>query len=450
MPMNLSVSVPSSVATEEFDPISERLLQEARSRSNVDLSGRERNTRWLSAVAFVAVAASIAALLPSARTVSPWLLALMVVSYAFASRVEFEVGSGFALPTEVVLIPMLFVLPVTIVPLAVALGLVLGHSPGYLSGREPLERATVVIGSSWYALGPALVMLAAGEPRARPGDWWVLALALPAQYGFDLASTAVTEWFALRVRPRELLKPMLWVFSVDALLAPIGLAGAVAALTSSVALLLPLPLLALLVLFARQRKGGLDHALELSAAYKGTAYLLGDMIESDDQYTGAHSRAVVELTLSVCDRLGLDARQRRIAEFTALLHDIGKIKIPAEIINKPGPLTAAERVVINKHTIEGERLLRPVGGLLAAVGQTVRSCHERFDGQGYPDGLAGEDIPLIARIVSCCDAYDAMTSDRPYRKARPPAGAREELKANRGTQFDPVVVDALEAVLDRC
>ena len=102
---------------------------------------------------------------------------------------------------------------------------------------------------------------------------------------------------------------------------------------------------------------------------------------------------------------------------------------------------------MNTHTIEGEQLLLRVGGLLGDVGQIVRSCHERCDGDGYPDGLAGEDIPLIARIVCCCDAYSAMTTDRPYRRALERGAAIAELLANRGTQFDSDVVDSVVAVV---
>jgi HD-GYP domain-containing protein (c-di-GMP phosphodiesterase class II) len=173
------------------------------------------------------------------------------------------------------------------------------------------------------------------------------------------------------------------------------------------------------------------------------------VVEADDSYTGIHSRDVVELTLRVGDVLGLSARERRDAEIAALLHDVGKVRVPKSIINKPGPLTAEEREVMERHTIEGERLLLRVGGLLGEIGRIVRSCHERWDGKGYPDGLAGEQIPLIARIVSCCDAYNAMTSDRSYRKALPVEVAVEELRTCSGTQFDPQVVDALVTALLR-
>jgi HD-GYP domain-containing protein (c-di-GMP phosphodiesterase class II) len=130
-----------------------------------------------------------------------------------------------------------------------------------------------------------------------------------------------------------------------------------------------------------------------------------------------------------------------------LLHDVGKVKIPAEIINKAGPLDDAEWELMKTHTIVGEELLERIGGLLGEVGHIVRSCHERWDGAGYPDGLAGEDIPLAARIVCACDAWSAMTTDRSYRKARSHAEAAAELRASAGTHFDPRVVDALIAVL---
>ena len=175
--------------------------------------------------------------------------------------------------------------------------------------------------------------------------------------------------------------------------------------------------------------------------------LLGDVVEADDAYTGSHSRDVVTLVLDVADRLGLATRERRDAEFAALLHDIGKIKVPGEIINKPGKLTDEEWEIMKTHTLEGERLLSQVGGLLGNVGRIVRSCHEDWDGTGYPDGLAGEEIPLVARIVRACDAFSAMTTDRSYRKARPVEEALAELKRCSGTDFDPVVVETLAAAV---
>ena len=158
---------------------------------------------------------------------------------------------------------------------------------------------------------------------------------------------------------------------------------------------------------------------ELSNAYRGTAYVLGDVVEADDAYTGEHCRGVVQLALEVGERLGLSPEQSRNLEFGALLHDVGKIAIPNEIINKPGKLDAHELQVVKTHTTEGQALLDRVGGFMSDVGRIVRSHHERWDGGGYPDGLAGEAIPLEARIVAACDSWNAMTTTRSYRKAMP-------------------------------
>jgi HD-GYP domain-containing protein (c-di-GMP phosphodiesterase class II) len=395
------------------------------------------------------VAAALAATTPHSAHVDIFLLAALLVSFAVASRVEFEVGSGFAVPTELVLVPMLFLLPAQIVPLVVAAALVLGQAPAYVLGRAPLERVALPIGNASYALGPAALIAAVGVPGPGPARWGLLLAALAAQFVTDLATSTAREHFALGVSPRALLRPLAWVFAVDACLAPIGFAVALAAESGRAAVLLPLPLLALLTLFSRERTDRLGRELELSHAYRGTALLLGDVVEADDAYTGAHSRDVVELVLGVCRELGVDERSARKAEFTALLHDVGKIRIPSEIINKPGPLTPEERAIINTHTIEGENLLTPIGGLLAEVGAVVRSCHERFDGGGYPDGLAGEEIPLIARIVCACDAFNAMVTDRSYRRARSTEAALAEMDANRGTHFDGKVVDALRTVVGK-
>jgi HD-GYP domain-containing protein (c-di-GMP phosphodiesterase class II) len=177
--------------------------------------------------------------------------------------------------------------------------------------------------------------------------------------------------------------------------------------------------------------------------------LLSDVVEFDDRYTADHSKSVVELVNAVAAEFRLDSDRLGELEFAALLHDVGKIAIPKEILHKPSALTEAEFEVMKTHTIEGQFMLDRVGGLLARVGEIVRSCHERWDGTGYPDGLRGEEIPLEARIVFACDAYNAMTTDRPYRDAMSPAVALSELRANAGTQFDPRVVDALVAVVER-
>ncbi len=134
--------------------------------------------------------------------------------------------------------------------------------------------------------------------------------------------------------------------------------------------------------------------------------------------------------------------------YGAIFHDIGKIAVPDAILTKPGPLTAEEFSVIKRHPVVGEQILAPVP-FLSGVRQIVRHDHERWDGAGYPDGLRGSQIPIGARIVFVVDAYHAMVSDRPYRRAMSEADARAELESNAGTQFDPDVVSAMTAALDR-
>jgi HD-GYP domain-containing protein (c-di-GMP phosphodiesterase class II) len=146
-------------------------------------------------------------------------------------------------------------------------------------------------------------------------------------------------------------------------------------------------------------------------------------------------------------RLGLDDAALRDLRFAAVFHDIGKIAVPEAILSKPGPLTPDEREIMERHTIAGEQILAPVE-FLAGVRVIVRHEHERWDGAGYPDKLAGEAIPLGSRIIFACDALHAMTSDRPYRTALSLEGAIGELRRHSGTQFDPRVVEALLAVLD--
>jgi putative nucleotidyltransferase with HDIG domain len=431
-----------------LDPASGELIEESRARAERGPSARQLRVAALLAATVLVAATALVLALPSERPVSLWLLGLLIAAYALASRVQFEVGPGIALPTQLVLVPMLFVLPLALVPAAVACGLVLAVGPEYVRRREHAG-ALLRVAAASHALGPVVVLAAAGESAPSWDSWPIYALALATQFAFDFAVAGAWSRLALGISPWPQLRFMRWSYGVDAALAPVGLLVAFASVSWRPAFLLMLPLVGLLALFAREREARIDHALELGHAYRGTALLLGDVIEADDSYTGSHSRDVVELTLAVASELGLDAASRREAELTALLHDVGKIRIPTEIINKPGPLTPEERAIVETHTIEGERMLERVGGLLGDVGKVVRSHHEHFDGNGYPDGLAGEAIPLSARIVTTCDAFSAMTTDRSYRRALPVETAVAELRRHSGTQFDPKVVEALVAVVER-
>jgi putative nucleotidyltransferase with HDIG domain len=432
-----------------LDPDAQRVIEEQRARRLNRLATRDRATLVVSLGALLTVVGALALLLPSNRSPSAETVALLLIAYAVAFHLDFEVGSGSAVPTQLILVPMLFVLPTGMVPLAVAAGILLGSTLPYARGTLHIGRVFLRLVDSWHAVGPALVLGLAGEASPDLHRWPLYVGALGAQFALDFGSTAIRQWAALGVPPRLHLRTMASVYVIDAGLAPVGLAVAFASERSSAGVLLALPLVALLSVFARERRVRIDHELELRDAYRGTAFLLGDVVEADDAYTGHHSRDVVELTLAVADELGLSSRERRDAEFAALLHDVGKVRVPNEIINKPGKLTDEEFEIIKRHTIEGEQMLLRVGGLLGEVGRIVRSCHERWDGAGYPDGIAGEQIPIIARIVCCCDAFNAMTTDRSYRKALPLAEAIAELRRTSGTQFDPAVVDALIETVER-
>ena len=181
---------------------------------------------------------------------------------------------------------------------------------------------------------------------------------------------------------------------------------------------------------------------QLEQGYLGTAKALAAALEAKDSYTAQHARSIVERAEAVGRRMGMSEAELRDLRFGAAFHDIGKIAVPEAILNKGGPLTPEERVEIERHTIVGEQILAPVE-FLARARKLVRHEHERWDGKGYPDRLAGEAIPLGARIIFACDALHAMTSDRPYRQTMGSEEALAELRANAGAQFDPQVVEAL-------
>jgi putative nucleotidyltransferase with HDIG domain len=414
---------------------------------------RRLSTRQLRAEAFVSalflVAATLFALLAPSDHVRVGPMVALVVSLAVLASVEFPVGSGWAVPTQLIFVPMLFLMPPAVVPFLVAVAMLLSRVPGFMSRRLHPQRALLALSDAWFSVGPAIVFAVASIDGVHWADWWIWVIALLAQFALDFASSAAREWLHYLKPPELQLRELGIVWLVDASLAPVGVLAATAAEMGHYAFLLVLPLVAVMAAFAQERRFRIEQAIDLSRAYQGTALLLGDVIEDDDNYTGEHSRGVVALAVEISDELGLDARRRRVVEFGALLHDVGKVRVPKAILNKPGPLDDEERAVMRRHTIEGQRMLDRVGGDLEDVGVVVRASHEHWDGGGYPDGLAGEEIPVEARIVACADAFSAMTTDRPYREAMPLERAIGELSANAGTQFDPHVVEALLRVLAR-
>jgi putative nucleotidyltransferase with HDIG domain len=409
---------------------------------------RELRANALVGLPFVIVAVLLVAL-GLDRPVDAGDVLVFVLAAAVMGRLEFETGAGFTVPTQLIVVPMLFVLPAAIVPLVVVGALALDRMPEVLAGRRHPQRLLGVVCDAWFAVGPAAVFVLAGVGPPAWHDWPIYLLALAAQFGCDLLNATARERLLHGVAPKLQLNVLREVWLVDALLAPVGLLAAFSSIHYHYAFLLVLPLAMLLALFARERRGRIGTQIELSATYRGTALLLGDVISGDDELTGRHSQGVVVLALAIADQLRLDEEQRRLVEFAAMLHDIGKMETPREILHKPGPLSPEEWEAMRAHTIAGQRMLDRVGGTLHDVGLVVRSARERYGGDGYPDGLAGEQIPLAARVVAVAAAYSAMTTRRPYRPPLAPAAALTEVCTNAGTQFDPEVVDAAGVVLAR-
>jgi putative nucleotidyltransferase with HDIG domain len=195
--------------------------------------------------------------------------------------------------------------------------------------------------------------------------------------------------------------------------------------------------------FKRERA----RAQELRRSYTATVRALSNAVEFRDAYTGKHAERVAAYGLEIARRLDLPVADRPDIEFGFLLHDIGKVAIPDAILHKPEALTTSERKLMAQHPLIGAEIVRGIEFLDGAA-EIVRHHHERWDGQGYPDGLAGEDIPLAARVFAVADVFDALTTKRPYREPSTQPAAREMITAESGTQFDPQVVVAFNAIDD--
>jgi HD-GYP domain-containing protein (c-di-GMP phosphodiesterase class II) len=185
----------------------------------------------------------------------------------------------------------------------------------------------------------------------------------------------------------------------------------------------------------------------LQESYMATVRALANAVEARDAYTGNHAERVAAYGLEIARALGSPLADDPQIEFGFLLHDIGKVAVPDSILYKPGPLSEEEHALMARHPELGDRILREIE-FLGAAKAVVRHHHERWDGDGYPDGLADEDIPLAARVFAVADALDALTTDRPYRAAIDLVSARRAIEAGAGTQFDPDVVAALASLPD--
>jgi HD-GYP domain-containing protein (c-di-GMP phosphodiesterase class II) len=427
--------------------LAEQLVGEARQRRARELDRRERRVTGLSALLYLVVATAIALVVPDERHSEVLLTLGLVVGYALILQVRFEFGGYYASPEQLAFVPLLLLGPLPFIPLLFAVAGVLAAIPDIARNSWHRQRWLDSFSDSWAALGGVVVLalLAPGPLDAEHIPVYVLAFG--AHLVTDLSWTVVRNRLLDGLPLSEVLRGFAGTARVDAILTPLAFVIALAAVDDPLYLLALGPVVWLFQLFSLDRRERYSKTLELHRAYRGTVMLLSDVIESEDRYTAQHSRSVVDLVNAVADELKVPDTDRQELEFAAMLHDVGKIAIPNEILNKPAALTASEFEVMKTHTIEGQFMLDRVGGLLGRVGEIVRSCHERWDGTGYPDALQGEAIPFASRLVFCCDAYNAMTTDRVYRPAMSQEAAIAELEANAGTQFDPRIVDALVKVV---
>lgn len=282
--------------------------------------------------------------------------------------------------------------------------------------------------------------------------YWVSLLAITASvYAFDVATLSV-----LLLVPMMALTCFFWdqrkivfinLFGSALVFALPVATGQVSDASSALIITLPAMFAVALLTGVLAARFNTMRVNERSR-YKATIEALSTALTARDGYTGAHSQETLWLVTAICEELRLTSNACEYVADVALLHDIGKIGIPNDILHEPGKLNDEQWEVMKQHPVIGERIVVTVPGL-EEVARAIRHEHERWDGGGYPDGLKSGEIPLASRIVLVCDAFHAMTSDRPYRNAMSVDEARLELSRNAGTQFDPTVVGALLHVLDR-
>jgi putative nucleotidyltransferase with HDIG domain len=384
---------------------------------------------------------------------SLWTLLVLAASAAVAERASVNLIRGVAMESS---ISNLLVL-LTAVLLGPLAAMVVGAASMLGAFRPPYLKWMTY--SLSRAINGALTGLAAAQ-AAVLAQSYIGAVAAAAVAGglvvefVDLAFVAVT--FKLRGnRARPLIRQLLPVTLVSVPLYTPLVALLVLAYEKVSPLTLPLflaPALAFHKLFALYQDqrcladelGGANQRLERANISFATALVA--TLDARDRYTAGHSAAVALYSRDIAGRMGLSEEVQKLAHLCGLVHDIGKIGLSAGLLEKPGALNLEERRQMQEHSAIGERILSKVEDY-EVIANIVRHHHERIDGMGYPDGLAGDDIPLISRIIGVADAYNAMTSDRPYRDAMPSRVARMRLAQGVEGQFDTAVVAAFEAIL---
>ncbi|MDQ0940885.1 HD-GYP domain-containing protein [Streptomyces sp. V1I1] len=403
---------------------------------------------------FGAVQCAVVCALPAVRHAAavPWsavlLLAGLYAACEMPARCRYigksvPVGAGSFFP---VLLAGAFLLPPAAAALVAVPGALLGRVDQRPAGVRRIWRAAQLALATWGAAQTYLLF--AGEPTLRAPDFpYALLPAAAGALVFCLVLTALdggilatAEQLLLRTAWRGLLLRSLAPHCVH------GLAGLMMAVLwrspygPLSALLVLLPMYISCWIFAQYHRE--------RAAHQATIRALVQAVDIKDKYTRGHSERVGRASVLIARELSMDEARLELLRFAGILHDVGKLGVPTRVLRKDGPLTPQERRVIELHPEYGHDMVRGIG-FLGEARAAILHHHERLDGSGYPYGLVGRQIPEFARVVAVADAFDAMTSTRSYRRARPVAVALEELKRCAGTQFDPQMVRALVRALER-
>jgi putative nucleotidyltransferase with HDIG domain len=382
---------------------------------------------------------------------SAWGIAALSCVALIAERQSVQIGSHTQ--TSVSALPIVFA-AVVYGPLA---AMIVAAASLLFDFRSPYTRWVIWTTSRCVVAG--LTGLTAGAVMSEGDSFAYLmvaaGLALLAEGMADVFFTSFTVALRHKGSFTETARPLARLVAATLpLYAPViaVLVFAYTELTPWTVLLFVAPALAaqrLLFLYQEQRRltnDVLDANDRLEQATLSFAAALVAALDARDSYTAGHSAAVAVYARDIAQRMGLPVEEQQRAHLCGLLHDIGKVGLPPTILEKTGPLTLVERRQMEEHATIGERILANVEEY-SEIAMIVRHHHERVDGNGYPDGLAGDDIPLVSRIIAVADAYNAMTSGRPYREAMPSRVARLRLAQAAATQFDTAVVAAFEAML---
>lgn len=408
------------------------------------------------AAALCVTLVALAALLTIATTPSGsmWVVILLALVAAIAERGSVQMSTTMDLEESISLLPTLFA-AVLLGPLA---GLIVGSASMLGDFRRPYLRSIVYTATRGIG-GGVTGLLATGVEGKADSELGAIVVATlvgaVAAQVLDIGFACLTVWLRGTTRPWDTARTIAPVaLSAVPLYAPVVVLLTIAyqQLSPWTLVLFFVPALAAQRLFAllqaqRQLTEGLSAAnRQLERANLSFASALVATLDARDRYTAGHSAAVAVYSRDIAERMGLSVAEQQDVHLAGLVHDIGKIGLPPGLLEKEGALSLEERRVMQSHSEIGERILLNVDDY-GSIARVVRHHHERIDGLGYPDGLNDEDIPLLSRIIAVADAYNAMTSDRPYREAMPSRVARMRLAQAVGSQFDTTVVAAFEAIL---